>query len=211
MIRVLIVDDHPIFRQGIKLVLSEASDIEIAGEASSGIEALAMLRRQTFDVATLDLSMIGMGGLETLKQIRYEQLPVAVIILTIHPEKQFAVRTLRAGADGYMTKTSVPDQLITAIRQVAGGGKFITPSIAEKVIAELNNPTETQQPHEKLSDREDEVFRLIGKGMTVGDIGRKLNISVKTVSTHRAHILKKMGMETNAQLMHYAISNHLVE
>ncbi len=210
MIRVLITDDHPIFRQGIKLVLSEAADIQVLGEASSGHEALALLRRERYDVITLDVSMEGKDGLETLKEIRYEKIPVAVLMLSIHPEDQFALRAIKAGANGYLSKTSVPDELITAIREIAGGGQYITKATASKMVHEIQRPDPTVPPHEHLSDREFQVFLRLASGESVSVVAQNLNISVKTASTHRAHILEKMGLENNAQLIRYALDCHLI-
>ncbi len=211
MIRVLITDDHPIFRKGIKLVLSEAEDIQVAGEAASGHEALALLRKESYDVITLDVTMEGKDGLETLKEIRYENIPVAVLMLSIHPEDQFAVRTLKAGANGYLSKTSVPDELVTAIRVIAGGGQYITSATASQIVHELRLPDPTVPMHEHLSDREFQVLILIGSGKTVGYIAQELNISAKTVSTHRAHILQKMNLQNNAQLMRYVLQHRLID
>ena len=209
MIRVLVVDDHPIVRKGIKLVLSEAEDIQVAGEAASGHEALALLRKASFDVVTLDLSMDGKDGLETLKEIRYEDIPVAVLILSIHPEDQFAMRTLKAGANGYLSKTSVPDELVMAVRELAQGKQYITPVTAERLLREVRQARPARLPHEHLTDREFQVFMLIGTGKNNSAIAEQLNISKKTVSTHREHILQKMNLKNNAQIIHYVIHNRL--
>lgn len=210
-IRVAVVDDHPMFRQGIKLALSEADDIVIAGEASSGPEALDWLRANSCDVVTLDISMPVLDGLEVLKQMRYEGIRTPVIMLSIHPEEQYAVRTLKAGANGYLSKTSVPDELVASVREVAAGGQYITAAIARKMVSDMQGAAGRLAPHERLSDREYRVLCLLGEGKTVSEIGAELNISVKTVSTHRARILEKMGQESNAQLMRYSLDYHLVQ
>ena len=209
-ITVLTVDDHPMFRQGIRLALSEAGDIEVVAEVASGHEALEWLRHHACRVVTLDISMPGQDGLETLKQIRYEGFPVPVIMLSIHPEEQYAVRTLKAGANGYLSKTSVPDELVAAVREVAAGGQYITTAIAGKIAATVQSDGGRMAPHEKLSDREYQILCLIGQGKTTSEIAADLSISVKTVSTHRTRILEKMRLDTNAQLMRYALDYHLV-
>ena len=209
MIKVLIADDHPIFRQGIKQVLEENPDIEVAGEATTGKEALNMIRQNAYDAVTLDISMPDINGLEILKYIHAEKPELPVLMLSIYPEEQFAIRALRAGAAGYLTKTSVPEELVTALKKIVSGTRYITTSLAEKLAMDIQSPKDNRQPHELLSDREYEVMRMIGQGKTVSEIAEELKLSVKTVSTHRAHILTKMRMETNAQVMRYAMEHHL--
>ena len=212
MLHVLITDDHPIFRKGLRQVLSESDKIEQIDEAGSGREAVQKIREHHYDVVTMDVSMPEADGLEILKQIKYEHPDVPVLMLSIYPEEQFALRALRAGAAGYLTKTSVPDELVTAVERIATGGTYITTSIAEKLMSDFKSPQGvTRYPHEKLSDREYEVLLLIGEGLTVSDIAAKLNLSVKTISTHRAHILKKTDMNSNAQLMRYVLDHKLLE
>lgn len=209
MIRLLLTDDHPIFRAGLRQVLTEAGGFKIE-EATGGRDALEKARRTAYDVITLDLSMPDMDGLEVLKQLRAEGLKTAVLVLSIYPEEQFAIRALKAGASGYLTKASVPTELVEAVRQVAAGNRYITRKLAERIAGEWAAPV-AQLPHERLSDREYEVFRLIAEGKTVSDIAAQLNLSVKTISTHRAHILEKTGLETNAQIMRYALDHQLVK
>jgi len=210
MIRILIADDHPIVRQGLKQILEEAHDMSAADEAGDGRELLAKTRKNEYDIVLLDISMPGISGLDLLKQLKIEKPGLPILILTIHPEEQYAVRVLKAGAAGYLTKTSAPDELIRAIRKVSAGGRYITASLAEKLAMHLKFDEE-KPLHETLSDREYQVLCMIASGRTVKEIGSELALSVKTVSTYRSRILEKLDMKTNAELTHYAIQNQLVD
>jgi two-component system invasion response regulator UvrY len=210
MIRVVIADDHPIVRAGLKQIIMDEADIVVAGEASNGAELLEQVRRQDFDIVLLDLSMPGMDGLDVLKQLKIEMPRLPVIILTVHPESQYALRILKAGASGYLTKESASGELVKAIRRVHARGKYITPALAEKIAFALDEDA-GGLPHEILSDREYQVLCLIGSGKTVTQIADALALSVKTVSTYRTRILEKMHLENNAELIHYAVHNGLVD
>jgi two-component system invasion response regulator UvrY len=210
MIRIIIADDHPIVRAGMKQIISEASDMMVADEAADGHKLLNKVREEKFDVVILDITMPHMDGLDVLKQLKIEKPKLPVIILSIHPENQYALRVLKAGASGYVTKASAPDELINAVRKVHRGGKYISPSIAEKLAFQLDADF-IEMPHEMLSDREYQVMRMLASGKTVTEIAGQLILSVKTVSTYRSRILEKMKMKNNAELMHYAIQNRLVD
>jgi len=209
MIRILIADDHTIVREGLKQILADTSDIVVADEASSGQETLKKVKASHYDVVLLDISLPGMSGLDVLKQLKCLKSALPVLILSMYPEEQYAVRTLRAGAAGYLTKESAPDELIAAIRKVAKGGKYMTTSLAERIAVEWDS--EEKPPHKLLSDREYQVFCMIASGRTVKEIATTLSLSIKTISTHRARILKKMRLKNNAELTHYAIKQDLVD
>ena len=209
MIKILIADDHAIVREGLKQILADTSDMLVAGEAGSGQEAVKKVRAGDFSLVLLDISLPGMSGLDVLKQIKCLKPGLPILILSMYPEEQYAIRSLRAGASGYLTKESAPNELIEAIRRVAQGRKYITATLAERIAVDWE--TEKDRPiHEELSDREYQVFCLIASGKAVKEIAEKLSLSVKTVSTHRSRILKKMGVENNAQLTYYAIKHNLV-
>jgi len=210
MIRIVIADDHPIVRAGMKQIISEASDMQVVDEAGDGRQLLQKARTETFDVVILDITMPHIDGLDVLKQLKIEKPKLPVIILSIHPESQYALRVLKAGASGYVTKTSAPDELINAIRKVYRGGKYISPSVAEKLAFQLEADFE-EMPHEALSDREYQVLCMLASGKTVTEIADELALSVKTVSTYRSRILEKMNMKNNAELIHYAVQNKLVD
>ena len=210
MIRILIADDHPVVRKGLKEIIEETPGMTVVDEAETGAEAIENVRKNAYDVVLLDISMPGIHGLEALKQIKSERPKLPVLILSIYPESQYAVRAIRAGASGYLTKESAPDELITAIRKVWRGRKYITSSLAEELAFAVD--TEAGKPlHEKLSDREYEVMCLIARGKTIKEIAKQLFLSPKTVSTYRSRILEKMQKKTNAELIHYAIKQELVE
>jgi DNA-binding NarL/FixJ family response regulator len=210
MIRILIADDHAIVRQGLRQIIADVPGMRVTGEAASGQEALDLARARDFDVAIIDISMPGRGGLEVLKDLKSERPSLKLLVLSMHAEEQYAIRCLRDGASAYLTKGSAPDELVRAIRAVAGGRKYVTPSIAER-LAEHIDVTSGQPLHEKLSDREMQVLVLLGQGKAAGEIARELNLSVKTISTYRARILVKMSIESTAQLIRYAVQNGLAE
>lgn len=208
MIRIIIADDHPIVRAGMRQILAESDDVVVAAEVDSGEKILQEIAAADYDVALLDITMPGMGGLEALKRIKTLSPQLPVLMLSIHTEDQFAVRCLKAGASGYLTKASAPEELVKAIRRVVGGRKYISTDLAEKLAMGLGvNPR--LLPHERLSDREFQVLSMIARGMTVTDVARDLRLSVKTVSTYRTRVIEKMGMANNAELIAYAVKNNL--
>jgi len=209
MIRILIADDHMIFREGLRQILEDNPDMVVADEASNGQEVLEKVSKNDYDILLLDIAMPGMSGLDTLKQLKYQKPKLDVLILSMYPEEQYAVRAIKAGASGYLTKGSASKELIEAIRKVARGGKYIKHSLAEKLLFDIK-PSPKRPLHQNLSDREYQIFCMIAKGKTVSDIAEELFLSVKTVSTHRVHILEKMRMKNNAELTNYAIKNNLI-
>lgn len=208
MIRILIADDHAIVRQGLKQIVEENAEMRVVAEAASGAEALRKMRETDCDVVLLDISMPGKSGIDVLKQIREENLRLPVLILSIYPEDQYAVRLIKAGAAGYMTKESAPAEVVEAVRRVAGGKKYISPTVAEMLANELGAGDE-KLPHQTLSNREYQIFLLLASAKTPTEIAEALALSVKTVSTHRRRILEKMHLRNNAELMHYAMERHL--
>lgn len=208
--KIIIADDHPIVRAGLKQIIAETPDMIVASEANDGYELLKKVRKEDFDAVIMDITMPGMNGLDVLKQLRIERPKLPVVILTYHPEAQYAVRVLRAGASGYVTKATAPDELIKAIRKVSQGGRYVSSTLAERLAYELDFQSE-KMPHETLSDREFQVMCMLGSGKTVKEIAEELSLSVKTVSTYRSRILEKMKMRNNAELTHYAIENRLVD
>ena len=209
MIRILIADDHAIVREGLKQIVRETADMAIAGEASSGEELLDLARTESGDVVLLDLAMPGRGGIDTLRQLKKENPELPVLILSIYPEDQYAVRALRDGASGYLTKETAPDELVVAIRKAAQGRKYVSAALAERLALDLESDAQ-EVPHEALSDREYQVMLMLSSGRTVSEIAEELALSVKTISTNRARLLKKMGMKTNAELIFYAVKQGLV-
>ena len=209
MIRVLLADDHAVVRAGLREILADTGDITVAGEASNGQEVLASVRANDFDVAVLDMSMPGRSGIELIKLVKDEKPRLRVLILSMHSEKQYAVRALKAGASGYLTKDSAPDLLVAAIRRIAAGGAYVTPETAERLAMDAA-PGSDAAPHTRLSDREFHVFQLIASGKSITQIARQLSLSVKTVSTHKTHILEKMKFANQAELIRYAIENKLL-
>jgi len=210
VIRVLLVDDHQLVRRGLAQLVHDTPGMEVAGEAGDGEGALDVLRSTQPDVVVLDLSMPGRGGLDVLQELRTQSPGSRVIILTMYPEEQYAIRSFREGAAAYLTKASAPEELIQAIRTVAAGKRYITPSVADRLATWLEDGDQ-RLPHESLSSRELQVLMRIGAGKEVKEVAGELNLSIKTVSTYRARILQKMNLATNAQLIRYAIQHRLVE
>lgn len=209
-IHVLIADDHAIVRQGLKQILSETEDLIITGEADDGSEALQLARIQPWDVFLLDVSMPNRNGIDTLKQLKKEFPRLPVLILSMHPEEQYALRALKAGASGYLTKQSAPEQLVNAIRHVASGKKYVSPAVAQQLIEALSDDTD-KLPHERITDREYQVLVMIAAGKSQTQIADKLNLGVATVSTYRARLLEKMGLKSTAELIRYGLEHDLAE
>lgn len=210
MTRILIVDDHALFRDGIKHILQKHADLNVVAEACDGREALAAVREMELDVVLLDLSMPGLGGLDILHDLVNERRRIATLVLSMHPEEQYAVRVLRAGAAGYLTKESAADELVAAIRAVARGGTYASPAIIRLLAATLRSEWDTM-PHHLLSDREFQVMRLLAEGKRVCDIAGELCLSEKTITTYRARVLEKMHLRTNIEITRYAIRQRLIE
>jgi DNA-binding NarL/FixJ family response regulator len=208
--RILIADDHAVVRQGLKQILAGAFKRASFGEAANSQQALERVAKEAWDIVILDLTMPGRSGLEVLKEIKHAHPKLPVLILSMHPEDQFAVRLLKAGASGYMTKESAPEELVGAVKKAIAGGRYVSAGLAEKMAGFLVNDAKVA-PHETLSDREFLILRLIAAGKTVGIIATDIGLSVKTVSTYRSRLLEKMGMVNNAQLLRYAFENNLVE
>ncbi|MCK4556918.1 MAG: response regulator transcription factor [Candidatus Aminicenantes bacterium] len=210
MIKILIADDHPIVRKGLKEIIEETPGMKVVDEASNGQEVLEKVFKKDINVVLLDISMPGRSGLDILRDMKRQKPKLVVLVLSMHPEEQYAVQALKEGASGYLTKKSAPDELLTALRKVSSGGKYVSSSLAEKLAYALEKDGE-KPPHETLSVREYEVMRMIASGKTVTEIARELFLSPKTISTYRARILEKMRMKNNAQLVRYAIKNRLVD
>lgn len=210
MLKILVVDDHPVVRQGLKRIIAETYGGIVIDEACNGREAINKVRETDYDVVLLDISLPDLHGLDVLKQLKSEKPKLPILILSIHPEEQYALRVLRHGASGYLTKDSAPDELIAAIQKVSSGGKYISHSLAEKLASNLN--TDVEKPlHDILSDREYQVLCLIASGKATKDIAEELLLSVKTVSTYRSRILSKMAMKNNAELIRYGVQNQLID
>ena len=210
MIRILVADDHAVVRQGVIQILADVPDMLVKDEAQNGTETMDKILKYEYDVILLDISMPGRSGLEILEDIKAQRPKLSVLILSMHPEEQYAVRALRAGASGYLTKASAPQELIGAIRKVAGGGKYVTVSLAEKLADEMEIDVQ-KPPHERLSNREHQVMLMLAGGKSVSDIADELCLSVKTISTYRTRVLSKMGMKKNAELTLYAVHNNLID
>lgn len=210
MIKILIVDDHSIVRQGMKQIITQVPGMTVAGEAATGHKALDLIRDGSYNIVVLDISLPGRDGLEVLKDIKKERQELPVLVLSMHPEEQYAMRALKNGAAGYITKGSAAEELVKAIRAIARGKKYITASIAEKLTLQLDTGYR-KEVHEKLSDREYQVMCMIAAGKTVKEIAVELCLSPKTVSTYRSRVLEKMDMKTNAEIIHYALKQGLVD
>lgn len=210
MTRILIADDHTIVRTGLRQILSEGLPHTEFRESSNAPETLTVLSSAPFDILILDLSMPGRSGLDLLKDVRAQFPKLPVLVLSMYPEDQYALRVVKAGAMGYMTKDSAPDELVNAVTRILNGGKYVSPRLSEQLLSLLQEPS-TTEPHEQLSDREFQVLQLIASGKTVSEVAEKLSLSVKTVSTYRTRILEKLHLSTNAELTRYAIQRKLVE
>lgn len=210
IIRILIADDHPMFREGLRRILAGCPDINVADEASNGQEVFEKVWNNEYDMVLLDIAMPGIPGLEVLKRLKNEKPKLPVLVLSMYPEEQYAVRVIKAGASGYLTKESASEELISAIRRISEGRKYITSSIAERLADNVEHTAENPL-HDTLSDREFEVYRMIVAGKTTTQMAEELFLSVKTISTYRYRILEKMQMKTNAELIHYAIKHNMFD
>jgi len=210
VIRVLLADDHAIVRAGLKEILADTGDITVAAEATNGQEVMARVRGADFDVAVLDMSMPGRSGIELIKQVKDEKPRLRILVLTMHSEEQYAVRAFKAGASGFLTKEAAAEQLVAAIRRIAAGGAYVSPETAERLVLDAA-PRAEAAPHTLLSDREFQVLQMIAGGKTVGEIAKRLSLSVKTVSTHKTRILHKMGLANQAELIRYALEHKLLD
>jgi len=209
-VKVLIADDHPVVRQGLKMMLSNDPEVDVVGEARDGDEAFDMAHKVDWDVAVLDYSMPGRGGVELLSDVKHDYPDKPVLILSIYPEDPHGLRALKAGAAGYLSKESAGDELTAAVKKVATGGRYISPSLAEKLAMRLT-PEQERPPHERLSDREYRVMWMLATGKTLHQIAEEMRLSPSTVSTYRGRILKKLGLSTNVDLVHYAMKHRLIE
>ncbi len=210
MIRVLLADDHAVVRAGLRGILDDTGDIEVAAEAANGQEVLARVREGDFDLAVLDMSMPGRSGLELIKLVKAEKPKLRNLILSMHSEEQYAVRALKAGASGYLSKESAADQLVAAIRRVAAGGAYVSPETAERLALGAARGGDAL-PHTRLSDREFQVFQLIASGRSITEIAQQLTLSAKTVSTHKTRLMEKMGLANQAELIRYALEHKLLD
>jgi DNA-binding NarL/FixJ family response regulator len=210
MIRVVLADDHRMVRAGLKEILADTGDIEVVGEATNGHEVMARVRELALDVLVLDMSMPGRSGIELIRQVKTEKAALRILVLSMHSEQQYAVRALKAGAAGYLTKESAADELVAAIRRIAGGGAYVSPETAQRLALGLDAGAE-RPAHASLSDREMQVFQMIAGGKSVTEIADALTLSVKTVSTHKARIMQKLDLHNQTELIRYALRHHLIE
>ncbi len=208
-IRILIADDHEVVRKGLKTIIADQQDMVVTGEAENGNEVLRIVEQEEFDLILLDFDMPEKNGLDTLIELKTSKPRLPVIILSIFPEDHYGTRFLKAGASGYLGKSSASDQLVEAIRKVAGGGKYVSPNLADKLVSDLNRDSD-KPLHETLTDREFQVFTMIAGGKKLKHIAEELCLSINTISTYRGRILQKMDMKSNAEVIHYAIDNHLI-
>ena len=208
--RILVCDDHPIVRRRVREILEQAGAPVTVGEAANAAEGLALARKEPWDTVVLDITMPGRSGVELLKELKSERPSLPVLVFSVHPAEQYAVRVLRAGASGYLTKESAPEELLAAIRRIVRGGRYISPSVGEWLADDLGRSAE-QLPHHGLSDREFEIIRLLASGKRVSEIAKQLHLSVKTVSTYRARVLGKLNLRTTAEIIRYAIKHGLVD
>lgn len=207
MIRVLVADDHEVVRDGLKRILAASADLQVAGEAADGDQALALVRANDYDIAVLDMSMPGLAGLDLIKRLKAEKPGLGLLVLSMHGERQYAARALKAGASGYLNKDSAAEQLLVALRKIAGGGVHVSDATAAQLIAGSGGGG---PPHTRLSDREFEIFRMLAAGSAPGEIARRLHLSVKTVSTHKTRVQEKLGLSGTAELVRYALEHKLL-
>ncbi|HEX6006131.1 MAG TPA: response regulator transcription factor [Burkholderiales bacterium] len=210
MTRVVLADDHRMVRAGLKEILADTGDIEVVGEATNGHEVMARVRDLAFDVLVLDMSMPGRSGIELIRQVKTEKPALRILVLSMHSEQQYAVRALKAGASGYLTKESAADELVVAIRRIAGGGAYVTPETAQRLALGLDAAAE-RPAHATLSDREMQVFQMVAGGKSVTEIAETLALSVKTISTHKTRIMQKLDLHNQTELIRYAMRHHLIE
>lgn len=210
MLKILIADDHEVVQKGLRQILTDEFGNTHFGEARTTSEALELVRKQTWDILVLDISMPGRSGLDVLKEVKQTYPKLPVLVLSVHPEDQYALRALKAGASGYLTKDSASDELVNAVKQLCGGRKYVSRTLAEKLAAVVGDEEKKFGP-ESLSDREFQVLRMIASGKTASEIADELSLSVKTISTYRTRILEKLRLKTNAQLIHYAVQQGLVD
>ncbi len=210
MIRILIADDHALIREGFKKLIDSEMGMSVVGEATNGFEVLDFVRNNDCDIAVLDISMPGKNGLELIKELKTFKPGLKTLILTMHPEDRFALRALKAGASGYLTKISAPKALVSALHKIAGGGRYVSESLAEKLVQNIDQSSRDAE-HEALSDREFEVFCMIAAGKSIAKISDEMNLSQSTVNTYRTRIMRKMNLRTNAEIIHYALRNNILD